>query len=381
MDRDGNIFKEEKFENSEDNFKDFLDECPINKTKIVMESTTVWEYIYDILIALKYKDIKLANPLKTKAIASARIKTDKVDAKMLADLLRAGLIAESYIAPEHIRKLQKIIRLRKSLVKTRTQQTNKIKARLTAKGIKLPFDKMSTKAVKWIREEINEEILFQIESYLVIYETCSQEIKKVEKLIEEKAEEDESARLLISIPGFGPINAMSFIAEVGDITRFSSAEKLCAFAGLVPSIRQSANTIHFGKLSKQARTSLKHVFIQASWSAQRTKETNQFQIFFQRLSETKGKPKAICATGRKMCVVTYAMLMKNKQFENHTLMTMREGGDSASNLTHSKSIYRLEPSLPHKGESINHDHVIMRPRPRIGVCRSMLSKQKGIKMI
>ena len=100
-DRDGNRLAEDKFENSKDNFHKFLKDFLPEETKIVIESTSIWEYIYDLLEEMNYKTI-LANPIKTRAIAEARIKTDSVDASTLADLLRANLVAESYIPPKEI---------------------------------------------------------------------------------------------------------------------------------------------------------------------------------------------------------------------------------------------------------------------------------------
>ena len=127
-DRDGNLLSEEKFDNHKGNFERFLkDFCP-QETKIVIESSSIWEYIYEMLEEMKF-EIKLANPIKTRTIAEARIKTDSIDASTLCDLLRANLICESYIPPKEIRNLRNIMRQRKTIVKGQTQIKNKIHAR------------------------------------------------------------------------------------------------------------------------------------------------------------------------------------------------------------------------------------------------------------
>ena len=113
-DEQGNKLVEDKFTNSEDNFGSFMKQFKPEETKIVIESTCVWEYIYEILEARKY-EVKLANPVRTRAIAEARIKTDSVDASTLADLLRANLVAESYIPPKEIRRLRETTRERRTL--------------------------------------------------------------------------------------------------------------------------------------------------------------------------------------------------------------------------------------------------------------------------
>ena len=136
-DEQGNKLAEDKFTNSEDNFGSFMEKYKPEETKIVIESTCVWEYIYEILEAKKY-EVKLANPSRTRAIAEARIKTDIVDAETLADLLRANLVAESYIPPKNVRRLREITRERRTFVKQTTQIKNKIHAILIKRGVKIP---------------------------------------------------------------------------------------------------------------------------------------------------------------------------------------------------------------------------------------------------
>jgi len=152
-DRDGNKLAEEKFDNSKSNFEAFLKIFVPEETKIVIESASVWEYIYDMLEEMRYKVI-LANPVKTRAIAEARIKTDSVDANTLCDLLRADLVAESYIPPKEIRNLRNIMRQRKTIVKMQTQTKNRVHGVLLMNGITLPYEELGKKAMEWIIEEI-----------------------------------------------------------------------------------------------------------------------------------------------------------------------------------------------------------------------------------
>src|SRR3989338_5344684 len=231
-DEQGNELAKDKFENSKETFADFLKQFPSENTKIVIESTCVWEYIFELLEEMNY-NVKLANPNKTKAIAYARIKTDSVDASTLADLLRANLVAENYIPPNKIRKI---------------------------------------------------------------------------------ADENKDAKLLMTIPGIAEIRAMEIIAEIGEINRFQTAEKLCSYAGLVPSIKQSGDSLKFGKLVKQSNNIIKHNLVEASWSIVRTKKDNQLKRFYKKIAKKKGKQKAICATARKMCCIIHAMLRKNQEF-------------------------------------------------------------------
>jgi transposase len=313
-DRDGNKLAEEKFENSKDNFKIFLEEFAPEETKIVIESTSIWGYIYDMLEEMKY-EVKLANPTKTRAIAEARIKTDSIDASTLCDLLRANLVAESYIPPKEIRNLRNIMRQRKTIVKMKTQVKNKIHAILLMNGIKLPYTTLGKTAMQWIIEEIKTTTIKSVlVSYINLLEQHDFELKKLGERITEIAMQNKEAQILMTVHGIASVRALEIVAEIGDIKRFESSEKLCSYAGLVPGIRQSGAKLTFGRLIKQSNKSLKYVLVEASWSLVRVKENNRFRDFYLKLSKKKGKQKAICAVARKLCCVVYVMLTKNQEF-------------------------------------------------------------------
>ncbi|MBS3064554.1 MAG: IS110 family transposase [DPANN group archaeon] len=310
-DEKGNELAKEKFENSRENFSKFLEIYYPEDTKIVMESTCVWEYIYEILEEMKY-DVKLANPSRTKAIAYARIKTDAVDASTLADLLRANLVAESYIPPKEIRRLREITRERRTFVKQTTQIKNKIHAILIKRGMKFPSKTFCMSTMLWLKDKFgNNDIVYR---YANLLEYHKEELAFIEGEIRKIADENKNAKLLMTIPGIAELRAVDIIAEIGEINRFQSGNKLCSYAGLVPSIKQSGNTLRFGKLVRQSSKILKNDLIESSWVIVRTKESNPLQEFYKRLAKKKGKQKAICATARKLCCVVYAILSKQKEF-------------------------------------------------------------------
>ncbi len=310
-DEQGNKLVEDKFTNSEENFGSFMQQFKPEETKIVIESTCVWEYIYEILEAKKY-EVKLANPLRTRAIAEARIKTDSVDASTLADLLRANLVAESYIPPKDVRRLREITRERRTFVKQTTQIKNKIHAILIKRGIELRYATLCNGAIRWIREKLsNEKIILH---YLDLLEYHKHKLLEVDKTISDTAHANSNAKLLMTIPGIGTIRSLDIIAEIGEIERFPTANRLCSYAGLVPSIKQSGNTLRVGRLVKQASKVLKSTLIETCWNIVRTKEINLLKEFYKKLAKKKGKQKAICATARKLGCVIHAMLNNKEKF-------------------------------------------------------------------
>jgi transposase len=319
-DEQGNVLAEDKFENNKETFGEFLSKFPQEQTKIVMESTCVWQYIFDLLEEKGY-EVKLSNPIKTKAIACARIKTDSVDASTLADLLRANLVAKSYIPNKEIRNLRDIVRQRKTLVKGRAAIKNKIHACLNMHGIKLPFATLCAKAIDWVIDEMKETTVKTIVlSYINLVEQYNGELKNIEYRIDQLACQDKQAKLLMTIPGIGSIRAMEILSEIADISRFGDSSKLCSYAGLVPSIRQSGESLRFRGLIQQASRSLKYVLVEASWTIIRVKESNQLQDFYKKICKKRGKQKAICATARKLCCIIHAMLRKQEEFKDFIIL-------------------------------------------------------------
>lgn len=310
-DEQGNKLAENKFDNSKNNFQQFLQLFKPEETKIVMESTGVWEYIYDMLDNMNYS-VKLANPMKTRAIAEARIKTDSIDASTLADLLRANLVAESYIPPKEIRKLRQLTRERIAFVKHTTQIKNNIHAILLRRGMQLPNATLCKSSIEWLRIQSDE--IVALKDYLDLLEFYEKKMNEIEKQIYEATDKDKNAGLLMTIPGIASVRALNIIAEIGNINRFSTADKLCSYAGLVPSLRQSGNTLRFGRLIQQSSKILKSTLIEASWNIIRMKERNHLNEFYHKLCKKKGKQKAICATARKLCCVIHAMLTKQTEF-------------------------------------------------------------------
>ena len=301
----------EKFDNAKANFESFLQPYKPEETKIVMESTGVWEYIYEILDE-KHFEVKLANPVKTKAIAWAKVKTDAVDASTLADLLRANLVAESYIPSKEVRMLRELTRMRKIFTKQRTQSENRLHALLTKKGIFIPNRTLCSKSIKFLSEIENEPL---IKEYLEIIAFQRDREANIKNKVEEASSSNRDAEILMSFPGIGALRAMEIIAEIGEISRFPNAEKLCNYAGLVPSIKQSGTSLHFGGLVKQSSKTLKHTLVQTAWCLIRIRENYALQEFYKKLAKKKGKQKAICATARKICCIIYAMLKKGKKFQ------------------------------------------------------------------
>jgi transposase len=311
LDSEGKIVREEKFENNGSGLKELVHAT--QKHEVVMESSSSSMHVYDALHATC--KVKMAHPSRVKAIASARIKTDKIDARILAHLLRSDLIPESFVPCVAHRQARLLVRQRASLVELRTQIKNKIHALLTREGVKIPFkDSFGNKTMAFLKSlDLGEAQRASLDSLITILEVLKKEVKEADKNISCSASEDEYARLLVTHTGVGALTALAVSGEICDITRFESHKKLCSYLGLVPSVYQSGSSERRGRITKQGNALLRSLLIQCAWSA--SKYSPRFKRKYRKLGKKIGSQKAIVAIARTIAVDMYFMLVRNEPYK------------------------------------------------------------------
>jgi len=215
---DGVILRQDRIENDPERIESLSE--GISNASIVMESSSSWYWLYRILS--KRHRVVLSNPVKTRAIASAKVKTDRIDALMLADLLRGGFIPECYIPSPRMMELKELVRYRANLVRIRSGVKNRIHAYLLMNNIRLegmPFTVQFMDDLEGIDDP-------KVRGYLRIIRQLNEEIREASRLISHEALSDENARLLMTIPGISYYSALLIVSEIGDITRFPSSALL-----------------------------------------------------------------------------------------------------------------------------------------------------------
>lgn len=278
--------------------------------KVVVEATGNWYWLVDLLQSLNL-DVSLANPLQTKAIAYARVKTDKVDAKTLTHLLRTDLLPTCWIPEREQRNNRDMLRSRLTLVKIRTQCKNIIRGMLEKFNIKLPFSNI------W--EGIGREALEKVSLSMPYYEFLKQLLVQIdnltpqidywEKKIREQIPLSEDAQRLLKVPGIGNIWALTILYETGPIVRFPNAKRYVAYAGLVPKTKGTSDKYWNGHLCKQANMYLKCAYMEVATSALRVHDIDQKLIlYYRRTAKRKGEGVAKVALARKIATIVYHML-------------------------------------------------------------------------
>jgi transposase len=283
--------------------------------KVVLEATGNWGYIADELQPV-VDEIVLAHPLQVKAIAAAKVKTDKVDATILAHLLRTDLIPRSYLAPPHVREMRDLLRLRASLVRLRTTVKNKIHAILAKRGLSVPVtDLFGKKGRLWLaQQELSPVQGKAVSAYLALIDLLEERMALVSAEIDRQAEEREEVQLLMTIPGIGRYSALLIISEVGDIRRFPDGDRLAAYAGLVPGVRASGGKARLGPITKQGSAWLRWILVEAVYRAAR--RPGCLRDRYERLRRRKGSPVAAVATARFLATCIHAVLTERRPFRN-----------------------------------------------------------------
>jgi len=252
--------------------------------------------------------VKLAHPLETKAIAKAKMKTDKIDSKILAQLLRDDLVPESWVPPKEIHDLRSLVKHRVFLVRTRMNLKNRIHAEFDKRDIDLRIPLFTRRGRELLRC-LDIDVVDQLLSVIKVLDV---QIREVSGKIRELAKENEDAMLLTTIPGVGYYNALLFLAEIGDVNRFPDSEKLCSYAGLVPSVCRSGKKTVYEFITKQGSKWIRWALVQSVHA--HVRQDTQLSRFYHRLAKRKRKQVAIIATARKMLKIIYWMLKLKEPF-------------------------------------------------------------------
>jgi transposase len=315
MDKTGQVLDERRLPNEE--VKDYLKRRVPKETYAVIEATRNWAFMYDMLIE-HVERVELAHPKELKAISAAAVKTDKVDARTLANLARINYLPISYAAPPEVRDLRAEIRHRERLVSQRTQAKNRIHAALASYNWITPTADLFGVQGRQLLEEAMESqfrpaAVRVIRSNLVLIDHLSQQIAEVEAAIPLSAEQEQLIKLLCSMPGIGRIGAITLLAEIGDIQRFHSAKSLCNWSGLTPKVRSSDLQVHHGRISKQGPALVRATMTRSAAIASRC--SKRWYRMHETLIPRCGRQAAKVAVARHLLTVIYYMLKRLEPYQ------------------------------------------------------------------
>ncbi len=249
-------------------------------------------------------------------ISSARAKTDKLDSRTLASLLWKGELDAVWMPDERCRILRRRLARREQLMRTRTRAKNEIQAVLQRRLQERPplADLFGVKGRQWLAGlKLPVEERESVDAGLRHVAFMDTEIAAVDRLIAQQALLWPEIRRLMTVSGVNLVCAASFLAAIGEPSRFLTSRKMVAYLGLDPKVRQSGEApARSGRISKRGSASARWALVEAAWSV--VKQPGPLRAFYERLRARRGHGKAIVATARKLTVLFWCMLTRGEDY-------------------------------------------------------------------
>ena len=283
----------------------------------VIEATASYEWLFELLEPLAAK-LVLAHPGKLRVIAESVKKTDKLDAQVLAEFLALGMIPPAYRPTPRQRQHRRLVRQRVRIQQRRTSVRCRLRFLLadynadradlfTAAGLEYLEAVPLSAADQFVRQQLVAEYRLLTAQLAEI----SKELTRFAKTA--PAKEAEARAVLRTIPGVGPVTAEVVVAELGDVERFGSQKKGCAYAGLAPIRRESAGKRHELRITKQGSRILRWALVESAW--QLVRYSRKWQRVFEALAKRRGKKRAIIAVARRLLAMMLAMLKTGTRYD------------------------------------------------------------------
>jgi transposase len=282
------------------------------KAAIEMMSGAVW--VRDRLTDAGW-EVQVAHARKVRDVAPLACKTDKVDARVLAELRRRDLVPELWLPSASDRALRERLRRRAHLVKMRTSARNRIFGLLTQFGLRISWRRLRKPDGMQLLERRGVPAVWRasIAELLELASEMDRRIDPIDRELAPLAGSDERVKLLRTMPGVGPLLGLTFAAEIGEVSRFSSPRKLIGYAGLAPRISQSGERSSTGALSKAGSRTLRWAAVEAANQAWRP--SNPWHEHYRRVSARHGKNPAKSAVARKLLIAAWHMLSRREPFK------------------------------------------------------------------
>ena len=283
--------------------------------EVALEATTNSDAIATMLRPLVAR-VVVSNPRKTRAIAEAKVKTDKVDARILAQLLAADFLPETWVADERTRRLRRLVLRRTHLVRQRTRLKNQVHGILARNLVPTcpHSDLFSGVGRRWMGQQaVPADERRSIDALLRQLDFHGAELTELESDIAIEAIDDAVVARLMTVPGVDVTVAIAVVAAVGDFSRFPSPDKLVAYLGLNPRVRQSGNSpaVH-GRITKAGPAQARGMLVEAAFAASRT--PGPLRAFYRRVKERRGFQVATVAVARKLTVLCWHLVTKGEDY-------------------------------------------------------------------
>lgn len=317
VDRDGQVVLQPVRVEHED-LEGWLKKNLFSSDHVVIESTTNAWHVYDLLEPLVAR-VLVANPIKVKQIACARVKTDKKDTLILARLLAANLVPTVWVPPVHVRELRQLVSQRRKLVGMHTQVVNRMHSVSHRHHLGHPRGKrFQEKDMGW-REKLEGMERFQLDLDLETKKYLKGQIDRITEELRRLSQEEpwaEHMLYLMQIPGFGVVTGMTVLAAIGDMARFETPKRLASYSGLVPGVEQSGVKRRGKGITKEGRRELRWAMIEVARRA--TQADPHWKRLFSQLERRMHCNQAFVVIARHMLTLVWFVLTEQEPYAHYS---------------------------------------------------------------
>jgi transposase len=312
IDADGKGRHDFQIETTPDAITAFAEHLGVDDA-LVLEATFHTWAVWALLVAHAAR-VVVANPLQVRAIAHARVKTDKVDAHILAQLLRLDFIPAVTMPEATTWELRQLVTHRQLLGRKRTAVRNAVHGILHRKLLRCPHaDPFQGIGRAWLAaQHYSASERFMLDNDLALLDEINRRLEAVDGQLRATASTEQAARLLMTIPGVGVVVALGLLAAIGDVRRFPTPAHLAAYFGLVPRVSQSGDRCYHGSITKQGRSSARWLAVEAAQTL--SQMSTPLTATYHRLRRKRGHNVAVTALARKLVVLVWHLLQKHEPY-------------------------------------------------------------------
>ena len=328
LDEGGEYLLGKRYQTTEEGYEEFINEMHSQEEngysiELAVETTSNARFFKNRMEKEGFV-VKVVNTNRFKVITMSTKKTDANDAATLAYYLVKEMLPEAHLCSQTSEEIRRLLKTRSVLVQSMVKIKNQIHGMMLGYGIE-------TKAAQFQSKKKRQELINDLADHnysdftasslkvmLKILDDLTEEVKEIEKHLGEMVEENDDVELLMTVPGIGINTATTIAAYTEDLERFEgNYKKFAAYVGIVPSVHNSNESIHYGRITKHGPQELRTAFVQAAMGMIRlTKVTSEWRLIkeYQRRKEDKGSGRAIIALARKISRIVFVMLSKRERF-------------------------------------------------------------------
>jgi transposase len=311
----GEVVLERRIATQRERLAELLGKRP--KARVLLEASTESEWVARCLEELGH-EVVVADPnfAAMYATRSRRVKTDKRDARTLAEACKLGAYRGAHRLSDERRQLRAQVAAREVLVRTRTRLLNQVGAQVRQEGLRVGTGDSEHFAQRVAALKLSGRLQGQVAPLLAVLKQVNEQVAVLDAELEHLCRQDEQLRRLCTVPYVGPVTACAFASAVDNAERFGSAHQVEAYLGLVPSESSSGEKQHKGRITKAGNTRVRWLLVEVGmkWLRRPRPETESLRVWAQGIAARSGKKKAVVALARRLAGILFAMMRDGTEY-------------------------------------------------------------------